>query len=99
MHAPSLEKGKSKVSPVDERRTAARLKAYAEAWADPGGMEPAIPCKVIDISGGGAKLDCQATLPERFTLHVGAAKHAAHVIWRRQTQVGVEFEKSAKKLP
>jgi hypothetical protein len=98
MPASHLDKSAKKVSPADERRASARQKAYAEAWADPGGVEPAIPCKVIDISMKGAKLECGAVLPENFTLHVGAAKYAAQAIWRRQNQVGVEFQKAVKKL-
>jgi len=81
---------------VEERRSAARQKAYSEAWADPGGVEPAIPCKVIDISHAGAKLECPpgVSLPAEFTLHVGNTKYAARVIWRRQAQIGVELEKA-----
>jgi hypothetical protein len=80
-----------------DRRAAPRMKSFAEVWADPGGMELAIPCRIIDISTTGAKLDCGgATLPDSFVLHAGHAKHVAQVVWRRQTLVGVEFQKGAK---
>lgn len=82
---------------IEERRTEPRLKAFAEVWADPGGMDPAIPCRVIDISRTGAKLDCgAAALPELFVLAVGETRHVAQVVWRRQTLVGVEFQKGAR---
>ncbi|WP_457798374.1 PilZ domain-containing protein [Methylocystis sp. S23] len=97
MQAPFTEKSRRKIAASDDRRAAPRLKSFAEVWADPGGMEPAIPCRVIDISTTGARIDCQgATLPDAFVLTVGHAKHVAHVVWRRQTLVGVEFQKGAR---
>lgn len=98
MPDPRLDSNRSKTSPVQERRVASRQKSYSEAWADPGGMEPAIPCKVIDISITGAKLGCNpgVNLPECFTLHFGHSKYAAQVVWRRpnQHQIGVEFQQA-----
>jgi hypothetical protein len=76
-----------------ERRTESRMKSFNEVWADPGGVEPAIRCRVMDISAKGAKIDgLGAILPERFLLQVGDTKRAARVVWRRQTMVGVEFQ-------
>lgn len=100
MAAPSLERTRPTISPSgEERRVANRQKAVADAWADPGGMEPAIPCKLLDISSIGAKLaiDAGAVLPDSFVLHAGGTKTSARVIWRRQNQVGVEFEKRVKR--
>ncbi|MBU6525489.1 hypothetical protein OGR47_00460 [Methylocystis sp. MJC1] len=60
-------------------------------------MEPAIPCRIVDISTTGAKIDgLGATLPDSFILHAGNAKHVVRVVWRRQTLVGVEFQKGSK---
>lgn len=96
MSAPFLQRTANKIPSAEDRREAARLKSYAETWADPGGMDPAIPCRIIDISSTGAKLESRAPLPDDFVLHVGAAKHAAHVVWRRQSFVGVEFQKGMR---
>jgi hypothetical protein len=99
MPAPFLDRTRAKSPTGQERRNASRQKAVADAWADPGGMEPAIPCKLLDISNIGAKLgvDAGASIPESFTLHAGGTKTSARVIWRRQNQVGVEFDKRAKR--
>jgi hypothetical protein len=92
-----MERSRFPASHPDDRRTAPRLKAFADVWADPGGMEPAIPCRVIDISTTGAKLDCaHGELPDAFVLHAGNLKHVARVVWRRQTMAGVEFQKGAR---
>jgi hypothetical protein len=97
MHAPFTERSRHRVAAAEDRRAAQRLKSFAEVWADPGGMEPAIPCRVIDISTTGAKVDCpHGTLPDAFVLTVGHARHVAHVVWRRQTFVGVEFQKGVR---
>ena len=76
----------------ERRRGASRMKAFAEVWADPGGTALAIACKVLDISKTGAKLtELDAALPDDFVLHSAGAKYKAHVVWRRQKQLGVEF--------
>lgn len=99
MPAPSLDRSRAKSPSGEERRLASRQKALADAWADPGGMEPAIPCKVLDISTVGAKLviDANVDAPDSFVLHAGGVKTAVRVIWRRQNQIGVEFDKRAKR--
>jgi hypothetical protein len=91
-------RNRPKAAPASpERRVAPRLKSFTDAWADPGGMEPAVPCRLIDISVTGAKIDAMgAELPDRFVLHAGHAKHVAQVVWRRQTMAGVEFQKGAR---
>jgi hypothetical protein len=93
-----LARNRSNVLSVEERREAARQKAFAEAWADPGGMAPAIPCKVLDISGTGAKIAYSSddALPDVFVLHTGRTKRSAKVMWRSQNQVGVEFRRETK---
>lgn len=95
MPTPRTASARSARAKAEERRIASRYKAYAEVWADPGGMAPAIPCKLIDISGTGAKLFCypgNAALPEKFVLHTGHVKHVAQIVWRDKSMVGVEFE-------
>ncbi len=77
----------------EDRRIASRQKSFAEVWADPGGTTLAIPCKVIDISKTGAKVSDfgEAPLPDDFVLHSAGVKYRAHVVWRRQKSIGVEF--------
>lgn len=97
MTSPFTDRSRSRTATADDRRIAPRLKSFAEVWADPGGMEPAIPCRVIDISTTGAKIDSpHGALPDDFVLTVGHARHVAHVVWRRQTLLGVEFQKGVR---
>jgi hypothetical protein len=73
---------------------AERYKSLAVAWADPGGMAPAISCRIVDISAAGARLmhRPEAPLPDEFVLHTGHVKHYALVVWRMTNEVGVEFQ-------
>lgn len=97
MAATFSDKSRQRTAVLSDRRAAPRHKSYADVWADPGGMEPAFPCRIVDISTTGAKIDgLGATLPDNFVLHAGQAKHVARVVWRRQTLVGVEFQKGSK---
>jgi hypothetical protein len=97
MYAPYVERSRYQIALADERRAALRHKSFSDVWADPGGMQPALPCKVIDLSTTGAKIDSPyGTLPDRFVLTVGNARHVAQVVWRRQTLLGVEFQKGAR---
>ncbi len=95
MPDPWLDKNNPKTPASGERRASPRQKSHAEAWADPGGMAPAIPCKVIDISSAGAKLAFPpgSNLPDTFILRAGNTKRSAHVVWRRKDEIGVEFQR------
>ena len=87
--------GRSSSTVANDRRVAPRLKSYAEVWADPGGVDPAIRCRIMDISATGAKIDTLGSeLPDRFILHTGGHRHAAEVVWRRPPLVGVTFLKT-----
>jgi hypothetical protein len=97
MAVPFTDRSSRGAVALDDRRAAPRMKSFAEVWADPGGMDPAVPCRIIDISTTGAKLDCGgATVPDSFVLHAGHATHVVQVVWRRQTLIGVEFQKGAR---
>ncbi len=97
MHPSITEIPRQKAGPQGERRAAPRLKLLVDAWADPGGVKPAIPCEVIDLSTTGAKIDCgAAALPDVFILALGPERHVAEVVWRRQTLVGVAFRKGVR---
>ncbi|WP_363350668.1 PilZ domain-containing protein [Methylocystis echinoides] len=97
MRLSTADRLRQKIAPTEEKRVAARLKSYVEAWADPGGVKPAIPCVVIDISTTGARIDCKAELPDQFILVFGQARHLAKVVWRRQTLFGVAFRKGVRR--
>lgn len=55
----------------------------------------AIPCVVLDISEGGARLDVprEASVPDRFelTVDVDGSQRACVVVWRRDGAIGVKF--------
>ena len=54
---------------------------------------PAVDCKVLDISGGGACLETAAPvkLPRRFMLvHGGTRKHCS-LVWQKDLRFGVCF--------
>jgi hypothetical protein len=68
----------------------------AEIWADPGGTSLPIPCTVLDISDGGAKISVESggLVPDAFFLKIGSSTHRAKVVWRRQFKrlyVGMHF--------
>lgn len=94
MASPGLDTRRAKSPSGSERRIANRNKSYAESWVDPGGILPAIICKIIDISYTGAKLmfNPGVVVPDTFVLHTGASKRSANVVWRSKSEVGVEFE-------
>ncbi len=86
-----------KRSALSERREDPRRKSCLDSWADPGGLMAAIPCRVIDMSTTGAKIECaDPSLPDNFTLVLGSAKYVAEVVWRRQIFVGVAFRKGVR---
>jgi hypothetical protein len=54
---------------------------------------PAVDCKVVDLSGGGACLEllAPATLPRRFmVVHGGTRKHCS-LVWQKNLRFGVTF--------
>jgi hypothetical protein len=58
-------------------------------------IEVPILCKLFDVSRSGACLtvDAPAALPTEFMLHLNADLHCwCRVVWRKDHQVGVEFE-------
>lgn len=57
-------------------------------------MAAAISCRILDISGTGARLShlAEKPLPDEFVLHTGHMKHYAKVVWRKANEIGVEFE-------
>ena len=54
---------------------------------------PVVPCRVVDISAGGACLEVlgQAAIPKRFVLLHGTTKKSCNVVWKAGKQFGVTF--------
>ena len=86
-----LDKGKP------ENRVFVRLKPTglmartATLVLDP--KQPAINCRVVDISRGGACLELskELKLPKRFVLIHGGAKKHCHLVWQKREKFGVGF--------
>jgi len=81
-----------------ERRRQLRRPTQIRAWADPGGVAPAIDCVVLDLSEGGANVMSLsgAELPDAFELKLNMRKSMgwAKVAWRNGDSVGVRLETS-----
>jgi hypothetical protein len=77
----------------DDRRWGLRTPTRIEAWADPGGLAPAVECLIADLSEGGARVASLTglPLPDAFTLQVNETREIANVIWRTKEAVGVRF--------
>ena len=58
-----------------------------------GPRAPAIDCRLIDFSAGGACLDVgpQVSLPPRFELVHGHTRKRCRVVWKAGRRVGVSF--------
>lgn len=65
----------------------------AKAQIIVGPKQPAIACRLIDYSPGGACLEVfpMVALPERFELLHGSVKKKSRVCWRRGIRIGVAF--------
>jgi len=65
----------------------------AKAQIIVGPKIPAVTCRLVDYSRGGACLEVSptVTLPERFELLHGGVKKKSRVVWRRGIRIGVAF--------
>ncbi len=54
---------------------------------------PAIECRLVDYSAGGACLELfpMVTLPNRFELIFGTVRKKCRIVWRRGIRIGVAF--------
>ena len=54
---------------------------------------PAVNCKLVDYSPGGACLVIfpMVTLPDRFELIYGTTRKKCRIVWRRGIRIGVTF--------
>jgi hypothetical protein len=80
----------------DQRKATRRSVRYT-AWIVREGDE-LHGCALFDISDTGARIDVEDSdsVPERVALLLsgnGKARRACRVVWRRERQIGVRFEK------
>jgi hypothetical protein len=85
------------MQPAEKRDSRRRTVRYP-ASIDLGDGSPPRQCTLCDASEGGAQLlvDDPASLPNRFTLvlgYDGTARRNCRVMWRSETQIGVQFTK------
>lgn len=54
---------------------------------------PAIDCRVLDLSAGGACLELAGplTLPRRFDFIHGGVRKNCHLVWQKNLRIGVGF--------
>jgi hypothetical protein len=54
---------------------------------------PAMTCRVVDYSAGGACLDIYGlgAVPDRFEFLYGGVRKKSHIVWRRGIRIGVAF--------
>jgi hypothetical protein len=54
---------------------------------------PAVACKLVDYSRGGACLEIfpMVTLPDRIELIHGNVRKKSRIVWRRGIRIGVAF--------
>jgi hypothetical protein len=77
-----------------ERRKAARRRVLKGAQIRFRDVSATIDCTVRDYSAKGATLVVSSPvgIPDRFNLVCkGASQHACQVVWRKPTQIGVQF--------
>jgi PilZ domain-containing protein len=65
----------------------------AKAQLIVGPKQPAVACRLVDYSAGGACLEISPTvkLPDRFELLHGSVRKKCRVVWRRGIRIGVAF--------
>ena len=58
-----------------------------------GPKAPAIDCRVVDYSPGGACLEIwgETKLPDRFEMVYGGTKKRCRVVWKTGRRLGVSF--------
>ncbi len=87
---------------IAEKRKNLRRSITYPAFIDLGDNVPARECTLCDASQEGAQIQVTEpnSLPNEFILALssdGAARRRCRVVWRTETQIGVEFLKDVKK--
>ena len=85
-----------------ERRKFLRRSIRYPAYVDLGPDVPLRACMLCNVSQGGAELSVSDldSLPEHFTLALsidGGAQRRCRVVWKADSQIGVEFLKTPKR--
>ena len=91
----SAPENRTMEKPAQERRNAARRLAIKEARIVFKRHGAVIDCTIRSLSDGGAclKVESPIGIPDTFDLvydHPSSVRHC-RVIWRKATQIGVEF--------
>ncbi len=77
------------------RRSEPRRRVARSATISAHDAPSPVPCVVLDISNGGARLDVHhlASIPQRFRLVIDleGTERTCQVVWRRENSVGVKF--------
>jgi hypothetical protein len=82
---------------MNEKRRWCRVKPQGQA-AQNGNLiieqRPAVACRVVDTSAGGACLELLAPcdLPKRFVFVHGATRKVCTLVWKRGFRIGVQYE-------
>lgn len=84
------------------RRTEPRRRVARSATISAHDAPTPVPCVVLDISTGGARLDVHhsAEIPQRFRLVIDleGTERTCEVVWRRENSVGLRFIDGKKPL-
>lgn len=79
---------------MDEKRIAPRRRVLKAGTIEFGGG--AIDCTIRNLSNAGAALEVTSSfgVPQQFTLvPLGGGRHIlCHIVWRKQTRIGVAFD-------
>lgn len=77
------------------RRSEPRRRVARSATISAHDAPSPVPCVVLDISNGGARLDVHhsASIPQRFRLVIDleGTERTCEVVWRRENSIGVKF--------
>jgi hypothetical protein len=78
---------------ITEQRTDARRRFLKSAKIVLSDNAPKIECTVRNISEHGALLEVSATygIPHRFELLLGNERKTCHVVWVKDSRLGVTF--------
>ncbi len=79
-----------------EQRQSPRKTVNSPAWVNAGSGTPTCDCLLVDISDTGARLELRtpAEMPETFNLLLsanGAVQRRCQIVWRSNSQIGVQF--------
>jgi hypothetical protein len=79
-------------APFADRRAYPRVEVALPAFLQAGGERYSV--QLVDLSAGGAKLDCPVSLPSgtAVTLDCGTLGRAAVVRWQAAGVLGLQFE-------